>query len=143
MDRLDEGVSTLETTYEPWSKMRPIDGQIVQINLVICLIDGTLVEDSRKRMGETPFSFVLGSTDVIEGINIAVRNFGQGERSTVKICSELAYGDMIHFILASSDSTCSNNNLTLLTGYDGLSPLIPPNADLICDIELVDFRNVS
>jgi FKBP-type peptidyl-prolyl cis-trans isomerase 2 len=91
MDRLDSGVLKIETTYEPWSKMRPEDGQVVQINLVICLTDGTVVEDSRKRM-RTPFSFVLGSTDVIEGINIAVRNFGQGERSTVKICSELGYG---------------------------------------------------
>ncbi|KAL3784021.1 hypothetical protein ACHAWO_005697 [Cyclotella atomus] len=109
-----DSVSKLETIYEPWSKERPVDGQVVQINLLVCLVDGTEVEDSRKR---TPICFVLGSTDVIEGINIAVRGFGQGERSKVKICSELAYG------------------------YEGLSPLIPPNADLICDIELVDFRD--
>ncbi|KAL7513063.1 hypothetical protein ACHAXN_010760 [Cyclotella atomus] len=95
-----DSVSKLETIYEPWSKERPVDGQVVQINLLVCFEDGTEVEDSRKR---TPICFVLGSTDVIEGINIAVRGFGQG--------------------------------------YEGLSPLIPPNADLICDIELVDFRD--
>jgi FKBP-type peptidyl-prolyl cis-trans isomerase 2 len=87
-----DSVSKLETIYEPWSKERPVDGQVVQINLLVCFEDGTEVEDSRKR---TPICFVLGSMDVIEGINIAVRGFGQGERSKVKICSELAYGEKI------------------------------------------------
>lgn len=51
----------LETIYEPWSKERPVDGQVVQINLLVCFEDGTEVEDSRKR---TPICFVLGSMDV-------------------------------------------------------------------------------
>ena len=44
-----------------------------------------------------PFSFVLGTTDVIEGLNIAVRTFGRGERSKVKISSDVAYGESLRF----------------------------------------------
>jgi FKBP-type peptidyl-prolyl cis-trans isomerase 2 len=89
------GVTKLETTYKPWSTERPKDGQIVKINYVLYLADEheTVVEDSRKRRKQ-PFSFLLGSTDVIEGINVAVRSFGQGERSKLRISSDFAYGEL-------------------------------------------------
>jgi FKBP-type peptidyl-prolyl cis-trans isomerase 2 len=89
------GVTKLETTYQPWSTERPKDGQIVKINYVLYLADEheTVVEDSRKRRKQ-PFSFLLGSTDVIEGINVAVRSFGQGERSKLRISSDFAYGEL-------------------------------------------------
>eukprot|EP00804_Cyclotella_cryptica_P023222 CCRYP_000418-RA/>CCRYP_000418-RA protein AED:0.14 eAED:0.14 QI:6092/1/1/1/0.8/0.5/6/314/147 len=109
------GVTKIKTIYEPWSNKKPLDGQVCQINYILSLSDGTMVESSRERRKNVPFSFVLGSTDIVEGISMAVRTFGQGERSIVKIASELGYG------------------------YDGIPPLIPPNAELICDIELVDF----
>ena len=87
----DERVTKLETIYEPWMRERPSDGMIVQINFILSLVDGTLIESSRERKKE-PFEFVLGSTTVIEGLNIAVRTFGRGERSKVKIASNFAYG---------------------------------------------------
>ena len=92
MNTSTETVEKVATIYEPWSNDRPSDGQVVKINYTLHLTDEdeTVVEDSRKREA---FSFVLGSTDVIEGINVAVRTFGQGERSKVKISSGYAYGE--------------------------------------------------
>jgi FKBP-type peptidyl-prolyl cis-trans isomerase len=62
--------------------------------------DGTLMESSRERRKDAPFLFMLGSIDIIEGISMAVRTFGQGERSKVKIASELGYGTST-FVLVS------------------------------------------
>lgn len=91
------GVKKVETIYEPWSEDKPVDGNVVRINLVVYVLNEedkeVVIEDSRQRQQGMPFSFVLGSTDVIEGINMAVRSFGQGERSKVKISSDLAYGE--------------------------------------------------
>lgn len=95
MSQTSNTVCKVETIYKPWSSERPADGQIVQINLVLALADGdeTIVENSRKRQKDVPFTFVLGTTDVIEGLNIALRTFGRGERSKVKISSDVAYGE--------------------------------------------------
>jgi len=111
----DELVSKIDIIYEPWKDERPKDGQVVKINYILTLADGTLIDSSRGR--GAPFEFVLGNTNVIEGLNVAVRTFGRGERSKVNIPSSYAYG------------------------FDGLSPLIPPESCLICDIELVDFED--
>lgn len=92
-------VCKIETIYKPWSTERPADGQVVQVNLILSLVDedDTVIENSRKRQKDMPFSFVLGTTDVIEGLNIAVRTFGRGERSKVKISSDVAYGESLRF----------------------------------------------
>lgn len=84
----------VETIYEPWLTERPCDGDVVQINIILSLAEEgeKVVENSRKRK-DTPISFVLGSSDVIEGINVALRLFGKGERSKVRISSDLAYGE--------------------------------------------------
>ena len=102
MNSSNETVEKITTIYEPWSSERPMDGQLVRINYTLHLNDEeeTVVEDSRKREA---FSFVLGSTDVIEGINVAVRTFGQGERSKVKISSGYAYGEA-HLVLEHHNS---------------------------------------
>jgi FKBP-type peptidyl-prolyl cis-trans isomerase 2 len=90
------GVKKAETIYKPWSEDKPVDGNVVRINLMVYVLNEedkeVVIEDSRQRQQSMPFSFVLGSTDVIEGINMAVRSFGQGARSKVKISSDLAYG---------------------------------------------------
>jgi len=92
------GVTKTDTIYEPWSNEKPLDGQVCQISYVLSLSDGTSMESSRERRKDAPF--VLGSTDIIEGISMAVRTFGQGERSKVKIASELGYGTST-FVLVS------------------------------------------
>ncbi len=85
-------VSKTETVYAPWKDERPKDGQVVNINYILTLSDGTLIDSSRKR--DAPFEFVLGDINVIEGLNIAVRTFGRGERSKVYIPSSYAYGEL-------------------------------------------------
>jgi FKBP-type peptidyl-prolyl cis-trans isomerase len=135
-------VEKIEIIYEPWSKDRPLDGQVCQINYIMTLANGTVVESSRERRKDVPFSFVLGSTDVIEGLNVAVRMLGQGERSKVRIHSSFAYGKRIVCAIYMINESSPLTSPQTLQGYDGLPPLIPPNAELIVDIELVDFRQV-
>ena len=62
------------------------------------------------------FDFKLGSGAVIAGFDQAVTGMKVGEKKTVRIAAALAYGAA------------------------GSGTLIPPNADLVFDIELVSLR---
>lgn len=87
-----EQVSKIEIIYRPLKDERPKDGQVVKINYILTLSNGTLIDSSRGR--GAPFEFVLGNINVIEGLNVAVRAFGRGERSRVNIPSSYAYGEL-------------------------------------------------
>jgi peptidylprolyl isomerase len=92
-------------------KASPKMGQQVTVHYEGKLLDGTLFDSSIKR-GEAA-SFGIGQ--VIEGWNEALMTMTKGEKRTLIIPPELGYGEM---------------------GYPGV---IPPNAYLVFDVELLSF----
>lgn len=78
------------------------------------LEDGTVFDSSRDRNEQ--FSFTVGAHQVIEGWEIAIRSMRRHELAKFTISSEYAYGET------------------------GSPPKIPPNATLIFEIELFDWK---
>ena len=72
-----------------------------------------IFENSRER--GRAFQFKLGVGQVIPGWDRAIQKMRKGERARIKLDPELAYG------------------------ATGQPPLIPPNARLVFEIELIDF----
>jgi len=89
---------------------KPKYGQEVTVNYEGSLMNGKVFDSSYRR---GPTSFRIG--EVIEGWNEALQLMTKGEKVTLIIPPELGYGT---------------------TGYPGL---IPPNAYLIFDVELLRF----
>lgn len=88
-----------------------VPGEKIRFHYVGKLTDGTQFESSYD-YGE-PYTHVVGSNDVIVGLRDAISNLSVGDIALVHIPSHLAYGDQS-------------------TG------LIPPNSDLIFQIEIVE-----
>lgn len=89
----------------------PKFGQQVTVHYEGKLLDGKMFDSSIKR--GAPAQFNIGQ--VIEGWNEALQTMTKGEKRTLIIPPDLGYGEM---------------------GYPGV---IPPNAYLIFDVELIDF----
>ncbi|CAK6951128.1 peptidyl-prolyl cis-trans isomerase FKBP4 [Scomber scombrus] len=92
----------------------PMTGDKVFVHYVGTLLDGTLFDSSRDR-GER-FSFELGKGQVIKAWDIGVATMKVGEVSQLICKPEYAYGSA------------------------GSPPKIPPNAALVFEVELFDFR---
>jgi len=76
------------------------------------LLDGTVFDSSLRR---GVFRFTVGAGEVIEGWDLAFLSMRKGEKRTIILPPELAYGSR------------------------GAGGIIPPNAWLIFEVELVDF----
>ena len=87
-------------------------GMMVSVHYQGRLEDGTVFDDSHKR-GE-PISFVLGNGMVIQGWEQGIEGMTVGEKRTLTIPPELGYGEA------------------------GAGDVIPPNATLVFDVELMD-----
>jgi FKBP-type peptidyl-prolyl cis-trans isomerase len=94
---------------------RPPMGARVQVHYVGWLLDGTQFDSSRDR--GTPFEFVLGANTVIKGWETAIASMNRDELALVRCRADYAYGPY------------------------GVRPLIPPNATLDYELELVGWED--
>ncbi len=89
----------------------PKQGDTVTVHYTGWLTDGTKFDSSLDRA--EPFSFILGTGQVIQGWDRGVAGMRVGDKTRLTIPPELAYGAQ---------------------GYPGA---IPPNASLIFEVELL------
>jgi peptidylprolyl isomerase len=89
-------------------------GDTVRVHYTGSLLDGTTFDSSRPR--GTPFEFKVGAGQVIRGFERGVVGMRVGGVRKVTIPAEMGYG------------------------RKGAPPVIPPNATLIFEIELLDVK---
>jgi FKBP-type peptidyl-prolyl cis-trans isomerase FkpA len=90
------------------------DGDTVHVRYTGTLLNGTKF-DSTADHGDEPFKFTLGKGEVIKGWDEGVVGMKIGGKRTLRIPADLGYGDQ------------------------GSPPVIPPNAGLKFDVELVSI----
>ena len=89
-------------------------GNMVIVHYSGFLADGTKFDSSHDRA--RPFNFTLGENRVIKGWEEGLLNMKKGAKRTLIIPPELGYGER------------------------GAGGVIPPNATLVFEVELIDFK---
>jgi len=74
---------------------KAVDGQSLTVNYEGSLVDGT-VFDSSLQEGREPYTFVLGTGNVIQGWHEGLRGVRQGATINLIIPPSLGYGDQQH-----------------------------------------------
>ena len=92
----------------------PTQGQNVSVHYKGSLLDGTVFDSSYKR--NEPIGFAIGVGQVIKGWDEGIALLSKGAKATLIIPSHLGYGP------------------------NGAGGVIPPNATLKFEVELVDFK---
>ena len=114
--KIREGV---EKTIKKWGDVAggsPKLGQLCYVHYTGTLADGT-VFDSSHNPGRRCLQLNVGQGQVILGWDLTVATMLKGEKCVVKIAPEYAYGD------------------------SGAGNVIPPNATLTFQMELIDFTD--
>ena len=109
-ERTPEGVFLTVHT-EGFGKI-PQQGDYVKIKYVGKLLDGKIFDESPQN---EPFAFQIGRQEVIQGWDIALQKLRIGSKITLYVPAKLAYGAA------------------------GIGDVIPPNAALSYDIELLEI----
>lgn len=107
----DSGLQIIEI--EAGSGDEAVAGQTVSIHYTGYLADGTKFDSSLDR-GQ-PLTFVLGAGQMIPGFDEGVAGMRVGDKRRLILPPDLAYGPQ------------------------GRPPLIPPNAELTFDVELMEI----
>jgi FK506-binding protein 1 len=104
---------TIEVIKKGDGKTFPQPGHLVTVHYTGKLLDGSVFDSSRDR-GE-PFEFMIGMGQVIRGWDEGVAQMSVGERANLTCTPDYAYGER------------------------GYPPVIPQNATLVFDVELISF----
>merc|ERR1711959_288353 len=105
---------TVETITPGDGKTFPKRGDKLTMHYTGTLTDGSKFDSSRDR--GSPFQFTIGVGQVIKGWDEGVIQMSVGQRATLKITSDFGYGAR------------------------GAGGVIPPNADLNFDVELLQIN---
>lgn len=104
----------IKTTKEGTGTRVVKNGDTISVHYTGKLVDGTKFDSSVDR--GTPFEFMIGQGMVIAGWEQGLLNMKVGEKRTLTIPSEMGYGAR------------------------GAGAVIPPNATLIFDVELISIK---
>jgi len=114
LDAMDQHPSGLYThDVQPGTGETAGSGDLVSVHYTGWLPDGTEFDSSR---GGTPFQFALGQGMVIPGWDEGVAGMREGGQRRLVIPSQMAYGER------------------------GAGGVIPPNATLVFDVELLEVH---
>jgi len=88
-------------------------GDTVKVNYVGKLADGTVFDSSE---GKQPLHFILGKQEVIPGFDHAAHGMVQGEKKTVIVSSDEAYGPYHEKLVETVELKLLPDNLELTPG---------------------------
>ncbi|KAL0491708.1 nucleosome assembly protein [Acrasis kona] len=113
----DKGVQKV-ITQKGEGEQNPPKGALVSMHYEGRLKSNNKVFDSSREHGGHPLQFAVGEGEVIKGWDIAVLTMTKGEKATITLEPEYAYGKK------------------------GAGDDIPPNSALVFDVELIEWGEV-
>lgn len=111
---LPVGTGTIKITQVPGTGPAAFYGDVVSIHMVQKLFDGTEIENSYK--SGTPFEYEIGGDYGLKGMDEALVKMRKGEKAVIYLPYFLAFGEA------------------------GQAPKVPPYANLIIEMELLEVR---
>lgn len=105
---------------KPGNGKTPVDGQKLKVFYKGTLKNGSVFDSN---INQSPFKFSLGKSEVIPGWDEGFKLMSTGEKGILFIPAKLAYGSR------------GVENQDVPGKY-----IIPPNADLIFEVELISFK---